>query len=208
MARVGEVAFFTSGARTRVTEAVANVESRTAAEVVVVVRRRSATWREADLATGAVVAFGVLMLLLFHPREIAVEIMPIDVMLAFAAGAVLCAGMPPLKRLLLPRRRVDEQVRLAARAAFVDQHVSQTRGRTGILVYVSMFERRVDVVADAGVDAKLIEAEVRALRASIERGPDLDAFLDALRGIGPALASALPKGEDDVNELPDAPVTA
>ncbi len=203
---MSEADFFSQAARARVGEAVADAEKSTSAEFVVVVRHRSATWREVDLAVGAAVAFGVLLLLLFHPRPIAVEVMPVDVALSFAGAAVLCAGVRPLKRALLPRKRVAEQVRTAARAAFVDQGVSRTRKRTGVLVYVSTFERRVELVADVGVDAKLLEAQARALADSVERGPELDAFLAGVRALGPALAGALPHGEDDVNELPDAPV--
>jgi putative membrane protein len=205
---VSEASFFTNDARKRVAEAVGEAESRTAAEVVVVVRRTSGAWREVDLAVGAAVAFVVLLLLLFHPRPIAVEIMPVDVALAFIAGAVMCAGISPLKRALLPRKRVAAQVRARAREAFVDQGVSRTSGRTGILVYASTFERRVELVADVAVDTKLLEAQVRALSDSVARGPDLDAFLDAVRAIGPALAASLPRSDDDVNELPDAPVMA
>jgi len=208
MPPVSEAAFFTDAARKRVTEAVVDVESRTAAELVVVVRRASGKWREVDLAVGAVVAFGVLLLLLFHPRPIAVEIMPLDVTLAFFGGVVLCAGIAPFKRTLLSRKRVSALVHAAACAAFVDQGVSRTRGRTGMLVYVSVFERRVELVADVGVDAKLVEAEVRALSASVTGGPDFDAFVEALRRLGPALAASLPRAEDDVNELPDAPVVS
>jgi putative membrane protein len=205
---VSEAAFFTGAARQRVTEAVAHVESCTAAEIVVFVRRASNTWRQVDLAVASTVAFGVLLLLLFHPRPIPVEVMPLDVVLAFLGAAVLTANIAPFKRALLPHKRVTEQVRAAAREAFVDQGVSRTRRRTGILVYVSTFERRVEMVADIGVDSKLVEAELRALIQSVADGPDLDAFLDALRSLGPALASSLPRGADDVNELPDGPVMA
>ncbi|HEY8038826.1 MAG TPA: hypothetical protein VIF15_03500 [Polyangiaceae bacterium] len=204
---MSEAAFFTEAAKKGVTEAVQDVESRTAAEVVVVVHRTSGAWREVDLAAGAVVAFAVLLLVLFHPRPIPVAVMPLDVALAFVAGAVLCAYLGPLKRALLPRRRVDAVVRASARAAFVDQGISRTRGRTGVLVYVSTFERRVDVVADVGVDAGALDGPTRALAAAVAH-PRLDAFLDALRTLGPALAPSLPRAADDVNELPDAPVVS
>ena len=205
---MSEAAFFTDAAKKRVTEAVADVESRTSAEIVVVVRHASGNWREVDLAVGAAVAFGVLLILLFHPMPIAVEAMPLDVVLAFLAGAVLCSSIPPFKRALLLRKAVSARVRAGAREAFVDQGISRTRGRTGILVYVSTFERRVELVADLGVDAKLFEAEARALAAAVADRLDLDAFLEALRRFGPALAGALPRSDDDMNELPDAPVTA
>ncbi len=206
MPRVGEAAFYTDAARTRVTEAVADVESRTAAEIVVVVRRTSGAWREVDLAVGALAGFAVLLLVLFHPKPIPVVAMPVDVALGFVAGAVLCANLSPLKRALLPRRRVTAQVLAQARAAFVEQGVSRTTGRTGLLVYVSTFERRVEIVPDVGVDPAAAQAELEALRSSLAAGADLDAFLAKLRALGPPLGAALARSDDDVNELPDAPV--
>jgi putative membrane protein len=206
MARVGEAAFYTDAARKQVTEAVVDVESRTAAEVVVVVHRTSGAWREVDLAAGAAAAFGVLLLVLFHPRPIPVVAMPVDVALGFVAGAVLCASLSPLKRALLPRRRMRAQVLAMARAAFVEQGVSRTTGRTGLLVYVSTFERRVEVVTDVGVDPKAVQAELDALRSSLAGGADFDGFIAKLRALGPPLGTLLPRSPDDVNELPDAPV--
>jgi putative membrane protein len=206
MRLVSESSFFTDAARTRVTSAVVDAESKTAAEFVVVVRHASASWREVDLAVGAVVAFGVLLLLLFHPKPIPVAIMPVDVALSFVGGAVLSAAIAPFKRALLPRRSVAERVRTAARAAFVTEGVSRTRARSGVLVYVSMLERCVEVVADVGVDATVVRPQAQALAESVARGPDFDAFVEALRGLGPALAGSLPRAADDTNELPDAPV--
>ena len=183
----GEAAFYTDAARKRVTEAVVAVESQTAAEVVVVVHRTSATWREVDLAVGALAGFAVLLLVLFLPQPIPVVAMPVDVALGFAAGAVLCASLSPLKRALLPRRRVKAQVLAMARAVFVEQGVSRTTGRTGLLVYVSTFERQVEIVPDVGVDPACAQAELGALRASLAGGADFDGFIDKLRALGPPL---------------------
>ncbi len=205
---MGEASFFTDAAKKRVSEAVAAAESHTAAEFVVVVRRASAPWREVDLGAGAVVAMAVLLVLVFHPQPIPDEAIPLDVAVSFLAAAVIAASLGPVKRALLPRKRASEQVRMAARSAFVDQGVSRTRGRTGVLVFVSMLERRVEVVADVGVDAKLLETQARSLEASVQRRPDLDAFVAGVRSLGPARSGALPHAADDVNELPDAPVMA
>ncbi len=203
---MGETAFYTDAAKQQVTQAVIDVESRTAAELVVVVQRTSGAWREVDLAVGALAGFAALLVVLFHPRPIPVAIMPVDVALAFVVGAVLCANLPPVKRALLPRKRVAAQVLAMARAAFVTQGVSRTTGRTGILVYVSTFERRVEIVADVGVDPACMQGEVEALRGALSRGADLDGFVLRVRALGTPLGRALPRSEDDVNELPDAPV--
>ncbi len=187
-------------------EAVTDAELHTAAEFVVVVKRSSAPWRGVDLAAGAVVAFLVLLVLIFHPQPVADETIPIDVLVAFVVAALLTSNVGAVKRVLLPRKRCQDQVRMAARAAFVDQGISRTSGRTGVLVFVSMFERRTELVADVGVDAKLLEAQARAIEASVRRGPNFDTFVEAVRALGPALEAALPRSADDVNELPDAPV--
>jgi putative membrane protein len=203
---VGEAAFFTDAARKQVTEAVIAVEACTAAEVVVVVNRTSASWREVDLSVGAVAGFVALLLVLFLPKPIPVIAMPVDVLLGFVAGAVLSANVALLKRALLPRRRRQAQGLAMARAAFVAQGVSRTTGRTGILVYVSTFERLVEVVPDVGVDLSPVQAEIDALRSSLSGGADLRRFLTALRALGNPLGGCLPRSPDDVNELPDAPV--
>lgn len=203
---MSEASFFDDAARTRVSEAVADVESRTAAEVVVVVQRASAPWREVDLGLGAATAFVVLLLVLFLPQPVPVIAMPVDVALGFVGGAVLAMAVAPLKRALLRRKRVDAQVLAMARAAFVAQGVCRTSGRTGILVYVSTLERRVEIVADDGVDLAKVGAPVDRLRASLAAGASLDAFLAALKELGAPLGEQLPRSADDVNELPDAPV--
>jgi putative membrane protein len=205
---VGEATFFTESARKRVTEAVVRLESQTAAEVVVVVSRTSASWRAIDLAVGAATGFGVLLVALFHPMPIPVVAIPLDVVLGFAAGMAACAGLSPLKRALVGKARAREQVRTMARAAFVERGISKTAGRTGLLVYVSTFERLVEVVADISIADASFADQREALRSCLTGGADFEAFVVALCALGPPLARSLPRSPDDVNELPDEPVIA
>jgi len=208
MRRVGAADFFTAEARKSVAAAVAEVESCTCAEIVVVVRHRSASWREVDLSVGAITAFAMLLLVLFHPKPVPLIGIPIDVALAFLGGFVMSAGLPALKRALLLKAKVTEQARARAREAFVDQGVSRTHRRTGVLVYVSIFERRVELVADVGVPSDALKEPSRALAAAFAHGADFDAFVGALRTLRPALERPLPRAPDDVNELPDEPVVS
>jgi putative membrane protein len=199
---------FEPGARERVAKAVAGIEAGTAAEVVVVARRMAGDYRAADWLAGAGAAMVTLLVLLFHPKEFLVDTMPVDVLLGFAFGAVVSAHLPPLRRLLSGRKRMERAVQLAARAAFVDLGVSRTRGRTGILVLLAAFERRVEIVPDVGVDVQALgreyEQAVAAIGDAVRRGARLDAVVEALWRLAPPLARALPASADDVNELPDA----
>jgi putative membrane protein len=199
--------FFAKDAKEKAKKTVLAVEAQTSAEILLAVRPRSGHYRHADYLAGSIAAFAALLLLLFLPQTFTVDTMPLDVLGAFALGAVLTANLPPLRRLLAGRKRLAESVRTAARAAFVDDGVARTTRRTGILVYASVFEQRVEIVADVGVDPKALgeawEKASRALEGSLAGGADLDRFLAAVTALGPALATALPHHEGDRDELSD-----
>ena len=196
-------------ARADVAAAIREVESVTSAEIVVAVRPRSGHYRHTDYLVGFAFAFFALIVFLFDTHEFAIDWMPADTLVAFVIGAILSANVPPLRRLLTSRKLMVSNVRTRARAAFVDLGVSRTSGRTGILVYASMFERRVEMVADIGIDAAVLgpsfTVAVAALDTAVRRGASFPQFVEALRSLGPALARALPRLEGDVNELPDEP---
>lgn len=202
--------FFLPEARRGVAQAVEEVEKQTTAEVVVAVRRRSGHYRHTDLYAGAVTAFLVLLGLLFGRREFAIEWMPVEIVGSFAFAATWVGSVDAVRRRLTSKRLMSDNVRIAARAAFYELGIARTRGRTGILVFVSMFERRVEVVPDIGVKPSELGPEWSAVVARLEetvgRSPDLGRFLAALRTMAPPLAHALPPRADDIDELPNEPL--
>ncbi len=202
--------FFTADARMKVRDAVVAVEALTSAELVVSVRRRAATYREADYLAGSICAFVALLFLLFHPYEVPVAAMPVQVLVAFAFGAFAASGFWVLKRLLTRRATMEHAVALTAKSIFVDRGITRTTGRNGILVLVSLLEKRVELVADHGVDTEALGAPFEnalvAVRAAISQDMGLDAFVTALKQLGPPLGAVMPRSADDVNELPDDPV--
>jgi putative membrane protein len=204
--------FFRPEARTKVAEAVQAVEKRSSAEIVVAVRRRSGHYRHTDLYVGAAFAMAMLLFLLFDWHVYALEWIPVNVAIAFLLGVLFSTSAPILRRALTARSVLRENVSRGARAAFYDMGVSRTRGRTGVLVFVSMLERRVEVVPDIAVAVDRMgrdwQTAVRALEQSVARRPDLGRFLVALRGLGDPLAAVLPVQDDDINELPDEPEVA
>ena len=121
------------------------------------------------------------------------------------AGAVV-ELLPAVKRALTPRAMRQREVLRAARATFVERGVHRTRDRSGVLVYISWLEREVELVVDTGVERALPgevrNDAVRSLTAAISGGGA--AVARQLERFAPALAAAMPRRDDDVNELPDA----
>jgi putative membrane protein len=83
----------------------------------------------------------------------------------------------------------------------------RTTGRTGILIYLSLRERRAQIVADEAIASK-VPAEtwgeaMAALLVEVKQGRLADGMCAAVEKVGVVLAQHFPRAEDDVNELPD-----
>jgi len=95
-----------------------------------------------------------------------------------------------------------------ATAAFVDQEVFRTRDRTGILIFLSLLERRVVVLADAGINARVPQVEwdaiVALVVAGMRQGQPGPALATAIRRSGDLLAAhRFERRPDDRDELAD-----
>jgi putative membrane protein len=199
-------AFFTDDIKKRVGEAVKAIEAQTSAEIVVAVRAKSAEYRSIDLLVGGAFAFVVLNLLLFLPQEFDERFFGIEVLATFLVAVFFTANVYPLKRLLLSKTRTQHEVRAGAAKYFMDQRLGRTKDRTAVLVYISLFECRAEVVHDTGIDAKKVGAALTAWQEKMQstlQGSDASAFLAALTSIGGGLGAEYPRQADDTNELAD-----
>jgi putative membrane protein len=204
---MSERSFYEERAKREARAAVVEIEAQTSAEIVVCLRHVSGVYRDADYLFGFLVSLGALVTMLFVDHPFVLGSFPVGAVAGFVFGTIASAHIDPIRRILVfPARRLAA-VRTAARAVFVELGVSRTHGRSGVLLYVSVFERRVEVVPDVGIDPRALgpdwKTAVAALEQSLTPSPDVDRFLGAMRALGPVLGRALPRAADDVNELPD-----
>ncbi len=112
-------------------------------------------------------------------------------------------------RALIPEARRAERARLAAGLAFFELGLTSTRDRTGILLYVSLLEHQVVVLADRGIDEPVEpgtwDAVVERILDGIRSGRAEDGLCEAIERCADVLAARFPRRADDVNELPDRP---
>ncbi|HVT61152.1 MAG TPA: hypothetical protein VHR45_22505 [Thermoanaerobaculia bacterium] len=128
-----------------------------------------------------------------------------------AGGALGFAGVdlvPPLRRWLAGAELIELRTRQRAAAAFVEQEIFRTAGRTGILLFLSLFERRVVVLADSGIHARVEDGEwgavVSRIVEGIRRGAPGAALAVAIQDCGDLLVRhGLPRPAARGNELAD-----
>jgi putative membrane protein len=199
------VPFLDARAKARAVAAVKAFEMETSAELVITVKKHARVYPEVHLLYGSVFALFTLLFLLFYPLDFSTTMMPIDTLVGFAVGNGLSRILPPLQLLALSEGKRRGVVEQAAKAAFFDLGVSKTTGRTGVLVYVALFERMVAVVADAGVtpEAKRAAESARTALEAAVGSTDIRAFAQTLEALGKTFGETMARSADDVNELPD-----
>lgn len=131
--------------------------------------------------------------------------------LGFVLGAVVASRVGWLRRLFIPAREMRDETLRRARAVFFDQHIHHTAGAMGVLLLVSLYERRAVVLADQAILDKLGPAALQdvcdTLTSHLGHSHPADALCEAIAAVGKKLAPVLPRDAADVNELPDALVT-
>ena len=135
----------------RIVNAVETAEKLTSAEFVVALEPRSGSYRDIDLIFAASLNFVVMLFAFFGPIVVSPDWVPLNLIILFALAWSFSAYTPFIRRLFCSSQRMERQVRELAQLQFLNQGVTQTRGRTGVMVLVSQLEKRVAVVADSGV---------------------------------------------------------
>jgi TPM domain len=102
---------------------------------------------------------------------------------------------------LSPRQR--------AREVFARLGVWDTEENTGVLIYVQLVDRRIEIIADRGVAARVPQHDWDAICRTMERafkaGDYPQGALDAIAAVTEILAREFPARGAQANELPDKP---
>jgi putative membrane protein len=117
----------------------------------------------------------------------------------------LVKRIPWLKRIFITKAEIDEEVEEAALTSFYRNGLNNTRDRTGILIFISVFERRTFVLADEGINAKVDtgvwQEIVDTVVQSIRQRRQAEGICQAVRRCGDLIRKAFPIKADDTDEL-------
>jgi len=110
----------------------------------------------------------------------------------------------------LPFHFLRTGTRKRAEALFAELRVWDTEHNSGVLVYVQLVDRRIEIVADRGISARVEQAEwdgiCRAMEEDFKRRDFLKGTLQAIESVTRLLARHFPPRGRKHNELPDKPV--
>jgi putative membrane protein len=214
--------FLNDADKARVEAAIAASEKQTSAEILVVIATRSGRYDRAEDFFGVVLALvsvGVAWWLWqdLHPasgdwtggHELTIGLLPILGLFLFwfLVGVGLATRFPIFSRPFIPKDQIEAEVRRRGFEVFHLFRVGHTKGRTGVLIYVSLLEKMAWVVGDDSINDAIPqttwESATRAVAAGIGSGKHADGLVDGVKLCTQALAAKLPPSADNLDELPN-----
>ncbi|WP_428333149.1 TPM domain-containing protein [Novosphingobium sp.] len=216
----------------KIAAAVSAAEAHANAEIVTVVTRQSDSYADVALVWSALIAaLALVALALWTGFALAFvdsllglwahhwnphEILKLALLAATVKFAVtwLILHWRPLRLLLTPGRIKSARTRARANIAFRLAAQNRTAGATGVVIYLSLAERRAEIVADAAIAAKVAPEvwgdAMHTMLAHFRETRVADGMVAGVAQVGAILAEHFPRdmrGAKDLgNELPDGPI--
>ncbi|MEO7276548.1 MAG: TPM domain-containing protein [Sphingomicrobium sp.] len=209
----------------KVSVAVTAAEASSSGEIVVVATPISDAYHDVALHWALVPLFAVLAWAAWRPTALAwwhdllfggwqpepTQSQLFTLLMFFAALkftiALLILKWMPLRLFLTPAATKHRRVRRRAIAIFQAAAAGRTTGRTGILIYLSLAERRAEIVADQAIlevtDDQSWGEAMTDLLTNVRAGRIGDGIVAAVNRVGAVLSEHFPRSAADLNEIPD-----
>lgn len=216
------MAFLNDDEKRRLKARIEAAEQRTRGELVAVIAHQSDPYAYIPLLWASVIALSLPPVIAFAgpwvalwrdswntaPGSFSVDLITLSVIqLASFVVLALAFRWTPLKMRLIPKSTRLRRAGRTAREQFLAQEVHHTADRCGVMIFVSVAEHYVEILADQAINEKVDQAEWDAIVANfvaaVKRGEIATGFEQAVDACGDLLAKHFPAGPEGRNELPD-----
>lgn len=203
--------FFTKEEKERIRQATIAAESGTAGEIATMIVERSSEYIEAEIIGGILSAsFISLIITAVYFHSSVWSFVPMTFILFFPFRFIV-KKVPFARFVFTNKKRREKAVRERALKAFYEKGLYKTRENTGVLFFLSLFERKVWVLADKGIHSRIhqntLNRFANIVSKGIREGRACDTLCEAIKEMGDLLAQHYPVAKDDTDELSDELIT-
>ncbi|MCE5195461.1 MAG: hypothetical protein LLF28_08465 [Nitrospiraceae bacterium] len=205
------VKFFSKEELKKIEDAVAKAEMRTIGEIAVMVVDSSDNYLDAEVIAAAALSSVSSLIVTAVLLESSIWFyIPLNLIFFFPLKFI-CRKFPFLKAPFIGSKRKNHAVRERALRAFYEKGLYKTKMNTGVLFFLSLFERKVWVLADRGINEKIKQEKLNSLANIISVGiienHASDALCDAIKKVGNMFEKHFPTVSSDTNELSNDVIT-
>lgn len=212
---------FTQEEHEQLNQAIAEAEKNTSAELVPLVTDMSAEYHHSLYLFGFLFSLISLTTLWFFTQGLSLyvtwysqdqSLLDFDLLsilafliLGFGSGVIIADRIDQLRYWFTSKKEMKAQVLRGAQRAFLLHKVGDTRGRTGVLIYISLFERMVHVMGDQAIVEKFNDDDFEEVKDLIVAGfaqhKAKAGLAEAIQATGLKLSEHFPRQPEDDNEL-------
>jgi putative membrane protein len=200
------MSFLTDDDRRKIASAIAEAERRTSGELIAVVAQAADDYRYVSLLWPALAALLLPSILLTIEPGMSAWTLYLAQAAGFLALALL-AHLPRVRMALVPVSLKRRRASRLAREEFFERGLHLTRARMGVLIFVSVAEHYVEIIADEGINALVPpgtwDTAVSDFVQRVRAGRIAEGFLAVIDVVGTRLAEHFPRSANDRDELPN-----
>lgn len=209
----------------QIVTAVKKAESTTSAEIVPMIVASSSPYPAAtflsafvySLASSSIITIALMLFdksaeaimdffhAYFYPQLASFFVFLLFFLIILPIFMLIVKSSPSFKKIFLSRKEIAEQVQETAFYSFKFHGLDKTKKRNGLLIFVSLFEKRVVLLADSGISERISNEKWKnitdALAQNIKKGNLVSGIIDAIDSCGKILAAHFPHERDDKDEL-------
>jgi putative membrane protein len=198
---------FNEDFRTKLYDAIKNIEDNSLVEIVVLIKPQSGSYRDIAAWTGIIFSFLLFTFFMFAPVDFDVFLIYAFTIISYFGIYFLIMAVPELIARAIPKSRKHRNVEIFARALFQKAGIRFTNQKIGTLIYFSLFEKKVFILPDRGAETAVPAEEwtkINNVFQAVFSTTDLPkAILNALAECKSIFSTYIPLVENDINELPD-----
>lgn len=198
--------FLSEADKQRIAEAVREAEMKTSGELVTVIARAADAYLYIPILWASLAALTLPAIMWLLPVDLQFPLL-YSLQLATFLGLALLFRWTPLKMRLIPKAVKRRRAGRLAWEQFFAQNLHLTRERTGVLLFVSVAERYVEILADKGINDEVKQGAWDDIVADfikrVKAKQITEGFVSAVSACGELLAERFPRPEGDIDELPN-----
>ena len=196
--------FLTDNDKQRIREAVEIAENQTSGEFVTVIARQADQYLYIPTLCAAILSLLTPFFLAIYNSALQFQSV-YSIQLGVFVTLTILFRWPAITMILIPRAVKLQRAKRLAWEQFFELGLHHTRQRNGVMLFVCVAEKYVEIIADKGINDKVEQAQwdtiIKDFTSAVKRGNIADGFIVSIESCGNLLKSHFPKGENDVNEL-------
>ena len=188
----------------KIEKAIFEVEKKTSSELIAVVTEKSGEYLYISLLLTSLASLLIPFGLLFFAPDMEAKSIYEAQLLGFMLFMVLF-NVPKVLFYLLPKSVFVKAAKFKAYETFRILGLQKTRNYQAVMIFVSLYEQYIEIIADSAISAKidnaLWQSTIDAFVEKVKNEAFEEGYLQAINEVGALLVHHFPIEKEDKNEL-------